>query len=219
MIPLEEFFINLFNTIGQAFCHQMPDRTLLIGGRYLPVCARDTGAYLGLYVGYLLLPLRRKKGCGPPNLWMTTLMVTPMIIDGVTQALGFRTSTNDLRLVTGCLFGAALSPFLVYLISIVPLSRKLPVINNFLPPSVRLDERESWLSPQALSLGLCTAIALALTINSTVGSEDPTIYWLLSSLTTSSIVLHIIVLPVFLAFSLLSYLKAIRSTRKAKCFP
>jgi uncharacterized membrane protein len=216
MVSLEELFIHLFNTVGQAVCHQMPDRTLLIGGRYLPVCARDTGAYLGLCVGYLLLPLRRKKGCGPPSLWMIALMITPMIIDGVTQTLGFRTSTNDLRLVTGCLFGVALSPFLVYLISIVPLSRKLPIINSFLPPSARLDERESWLSPQALSLGLFAAMALALAINSTVGSEEPTIYWLFSSLIASSIVLHIIVLPAFLVFSLLSYLKAIVGSRKDK---
>ena len=216
MVSFEEFFISLFNTVGQAVCHQMPERTLLIGGRYLPVCARDTGAYLGLCVGYLLLPLRRKKRCGPPSLWMTALMITPMIIDGVTQILGIRTSTNDLRLVTGCLFGVALGPFLVYLISIVPLSRKLPIINGFLPLSVRLDERESWLSPQALSFGLFAAMALAFAINSTVGSEEPTLYWLLSSLITSSIVLHIIVLPAFLVFSLLSYLKAIVGFRKDK---
>jgi uncharacterized membrane protein len=201
MASLEDSIIFFFNFIGHSVCHQIPERTLWIGGNYLPVCARDTGAYLGLCMGYLLLPLRRKEACGPPNLWMTSLMVTPMIIDALTQVLGFRTSTNELRLVTGCLFGVALSPFLIYLISMVPLSRKLPIVGNFLPKSVRLDAKDSWLSSRSLSLGLLAAIVLSLAVDSTVGSANSSFYWLLSPLIIGSIIWHILLLPAFLAFS------------------
>ncbi len=209
MASLEDAIIYFFNFIGHSVCHQIPERTLWIGGNYLPVCARDTGAYLGLCIGYLLLPLRRKEACGPPNLWITSLMVTPMIIDALTQVLGFRTSTNELRLVTGCLFGVALSPFLIYLISLITLSRKLPIVGNFLPKGVKLDAKDSWLSSRSRGLGLLATIALSFAPNSTVGSAKSIFYWLLSPLIIGAIIWHILLLPVFLAFSFLVNLKAI----------
>lgn len=208
MASLEVAIIYFFDFIGHSVCHQIPERTLWIGGQYLPVCARDTGAYLGLCIGYLILPLRRKEACGPPNLWMTSLMAAPMIIDALTQVLGFRTSTNELRLITGCLFGVALSPFLIYLLSMVPLSRKLPILGNFFPESVRLDAEDSWLSSRPLGLGLLAAIVLSFAVYSTVGSANNIFYWLLSPLIIGSIIWHILFLPVFLAFSFLINLKA-----------
>ena len=209
MASLEDAIIYFFNFIGHSVCHQISERTHWVGGHYLPVRARDTGAYLGLCIGYLLLPLRRKEACGPPNLWMTSLMVTPMIVDALTQVLGFRTSTNELRLMTGCLFGVALSPFLIYLISMVPLSRKLPIVRNFIPKSVRLDAEDSWLSSQSLGRGLLAAIVLSFAVDSTVGSANIIFYWLLSPLIIGAIIWHILLLPVFLAFSFLVNLKAI----------
>ncbi|MDH5624026.1 MAG: DUF2085 domain-containing protein, partial [Candidatus Bathyarchaeota archaeon] len=101
MSYIEKTLVYIFNSIGHLVCHQLPERTLWIGGRYLPVCARCTGAYLGFYIGYLLLPMRKKEACGPPNLWITLFMVAPMILDAGTQIVGLRTSTNELRLVTG----------------------------------------------------------------------------------------------------------------------
>lgn len=208
MTFIEDFIVHFFNFIGHLVCHQIPERTLWIGGHYLPVCSRDTGAYLGLYVGYLLLPLRKKEACGPPNLWITFFMVTPMVVDAATQTLGFRTSTNELRLITGLLFGVALAPLLVYLVSLVPLSKKLPIVRNFFPKSVRLDDKKSWLSSQSLGFGLLIAVALFFAVNSVVGSTSHIFYWLLSSLIICSVVWHIFLLPIFLIFSFLAYLKA-----------
>lgn len=207
MAPIEDIFVNIFNFIGRLVCHQVPERTLVIGSHYLPVCARCTGTYLGFYVGYLLLPMRKKEAYGPPNLWVIFLMVTPMTIDVATQWFGFRTSANELRLMTGLLFGTALAPLLVYSISQIPTSRRIPVIRHFLPKSVRFDDKSSWLGCRALSLGLLTAVALFFSINSIVGSTNHFFYWSLSSLIISSVVLHIFFLPIFLAFSFLIYIR------------
>lgn len=198
------FFI--FNLIGRLVCHQLPERTLWVGGCYLPVCARDTGAYLGLLLGYFLLPLRRKEANGPPNLWMTSLMVVPMIVDAVTQWIGLRTSTNELRLITGLLFGIALSPLLVYLLSIVPSSKRVPILRNFLPKTTELDNKSQWLSNWALGIGSLVAVTSFFIINSVVGSVNSLFYWTLSSLIIFSVIWHIILLPIFLCVLFLSSL-------------
>lgn len=199
--------VHIFNYIGHLVCHQLPERTFWIGGRYLPVCARDTGAYLGFYIGYLILPMRKKDACGPPNLRITLLMITPMIVDAATQLISLRTSTNELRLLTGLLFGAALAPFLVYSLGQMPTSRRLPILRNFIPKSVKLDDKNYWLNHQALGFGLLIAVALFFLINSIRGSTNHFFYWLLSPLVIISVVLHIFLLPIFLAISFLVYLK------------
>lgn len=207
MCYVEDALVCLFNYIGHLVCHQLPERTLWVGGQYLPVCARDTGAYLGFYIGYLLLPLRKREACGPPNLWMTVLMVSPLMFDAGTQLAGLRTSTNELRLVTGLLFGAALAPFLVYLLGQIPTSRRLPILRNFLPANVKLDDRNSWLSHKALGVGLLIVVVAFSLVSSAVGSTYPLFYWLLSAPITISIVLHLFLLPVFLVLSFFIYLK------------
>ncbi|UCE29742.1 MAG: DUF2085 domain-containing protein [Candidatus Bathyarchaeota archaeon] len=212
MVHFEGIIIDFFDLVGSLVCHQIPERTLWIGGRYLPVCSRDAGAYLGLYIGYFLLPLRRKEACGPPNLWATLLMVIPMIVDATTQVLGLRTSTNELRLMTGLLFGVALAPMLCYLVSLAPTSKKLPVIRNLFPKSVRLDDKEYWLSSKSLGIGLLGAVALFFVVNPIVGSNSQIFYWLMSPPIVFSAILHIFLLPIFLVFSFLINLKLMFNT-------
>jgi uncharacterized membrane protein len=196
----------LFNLIGSLVCHQLPERTLSVGGYYLPVCARCTGAYIGLLLGYLLLPMRRKRSSGPPNLLITLLMLAPLIIDAGTQWTGLRTSTNQVRLITGLLFGTGMAPFLVYTLSLIPTSNKIPVLKGLLPETAELDSRDPWLSNKALIIGLLTAVALYFAISSLAGSRNIMLYWSLSSLIIASVVWHIFMLPIALvilyAFSL-----------------
>jgi len=214
MPSLDNAIVYFFNFIGRLVCHQIPERTLWIGNRYLPVCARCTGAYFGLYIGYLLLPLRRKEESGPPNLWIILLMTAPMIVDATTQLIGFRTSTNEIRLMTGLLFGVALAPLLVYLLPIIPTSRKLPVLHNFFPKSVRLDDKNSWLSHKAFGLGLTLTIALFFAVNAVSGSSNYIFYWMLSPLIIVSVLLHIFLLPILvLALSVAYLLKKDKSGR------
>lgn len=198
MPSIEGAFLFLLNYIGRLVCHQLPERTLWVGGHYLPVCARDTGVYLGFFLGYLLLSQRKKEACGPPNLLMTSLMVMPMIVDAGTQLIGLRTSTNELRLVTGLLFGTAVAPLLVYSLAIVPASKKVPVLRNFLPKTASFDDKDNWLDSKSLALGALLAVVLYIAVMLVVGSTNGLFYWLLSPLIIVSAVLHIFLLPAFI---------------------
>jgi uncharacterized membrane protein len=88
----------------RVLCHGIPARCLDLFGTPMPICARCTGIYFGLLTGvvaFFVLP------------WMEERMlraamyvaVLPMAIDGITQAMRLRESTNGLRIGTG--FGAA----------------------------------------------------------------------------------------------------------------
>jgi uncharacterized membrane protein len=187
----------LFATKGQR-------EPLWIGGHYLPVCARDTGAFIGLLLGYALLPfLRRKEAKGPPNLYMSLAMMLPLWVDSFAQALGFWTSTNDVRLLSGLLFGTALSPFLVYAFSLHPFTGKIPLLRNIQPKSAALDDENSWFNAKALVIGTILSAILFVIISSTVGIEFPLFYWMLSIPIIAGVIWHFFVLlPIFLILAL-----------------
>lgn len=206
MSAVDDPLFSLFNFIGRLVCHQLPERTLWVGGRYLPVCARDTGAYIGLLVGYSLLTMRRKHAPGPPNLLMTLLMLAPMIVDAGTQWIGFRTSTNEVRLFTGLVFGTALAPLLVYTLSLIPASRQIRILKKLLPETTELDSKDPWLSNRSMIIGFIAAVAVYFVINSLAGSSNIIFYWSLTPLIVASVVWHILLLPIIIvilyAFSL-----------------
>lgn len=81
-------------------CHRLPERSLHWRGRQLPVCARCTGIVLG-WSAYPCFVL----GLAAPPVWAALAAIVPALLDGGTQALGWRTSTNPLRVVTGVLAG------------------------------------------------------------------------------------------------------------------
>lgn len=103
----------LFDIFGYGLCHQLPERSLFAGGFQLPVCARDTGIYLGFVfsLGVITLLSRRRRPTELPP-WPVLLMgaafVAAMAVDGFTSYAGIRTTDNDLRLITGLLAGYAL---------------------------------------------------------------------------------------------------------------
>lgn len=90
----------------RVMCHGIVRRCLTIDGVPMPICARCTAIYAGLIAGLLLfwvLP------------WLTETMArmiafataAAMAIDGFTQLLGLRESTNELRVATGLTVGFA----------------------------------------------------------------------------------------------------------------
>ena len=95
-----------FTAIGYGLCHQLPERSFFGGGYQLPVCARDTGIYFGFALGLLALAMLA-RGSRPQELprWPVLLLIGVFIaamgVDGVTSYAGLRSSTNDLRLITG----------------------------------------------------------------------------------------------------------------------
>ncbi len=82
-------------------CHQEPARSLWIAGHPMAICARDVGLYGGLWLGLLINFWRKVALPG----WLVALCILPMALDGGSQLLGMRESTNALRLITGGLAG------------------------------------------------------------------------------------------------------------------
>ena len=85
-------------------CHRLPERSFFFRGHQFPVCARCTGFYIGFFSCILF----KYFGLIPKfsfNLIIAAMLATPLIFDGVTQALGLRESNNALRFVTGIMFG------------------------------------------------------------------------------------------------------------------
>jgi uncharacterized membrane protein len=108
--------------LGYGLCHQIPARSFLGGGVQLPVCARDTGIYVGFVLSMLVMGAldrgRRRSELPPaPVLAIAGALVLAMAWDGVTSYTGLRTTTNDLRLATGLMCGWALPSVVVPLLN------------------------------------------------------------------------------------------------------
>jgi uncharacterized membrane protein len=107
--------------LGFGLCHQLPERSFFGGGTQVPVCARDTGIYLGFMLSLIVISLvhqgdRPREFPAPAGWAAIALMIGAMGIDGVSSYAGLRPTTNDLRLITGLLagyaIGAVLTPML-----------------------------------------------------------------------------------------------------------
>ncbi len=107
----------VINFVGFGVCHQLSERSFHYGGVQIPVCARDTGIYFGFVISFLYLILTHKKHNNEmPKLWILIIAglgILAMAFDGVSSYLGFRETTNAIRLITGLLTGFALPVFLV----------------------------------------------------------------------------------------------------------
>ena len=103
----------------KVMCHGIPHRCLTIFDTKMPICARCVGIYGGFVIGLMLFfPVMwtadgRQRTAGPhPRLlsavgWLLSGAAVPIFIDGMTQAMRFRESTNPLRLATGLTVGVA----------------------------------------------------------------------------------------------------------------
>jgi len=87
-------------------------------GYPFPVCARDVGIYFAaLLSGVLILFLKKTDVNIVPNpLWFIIALI-PIGLDGGTQLIGLRESTNFLRLLTGGIAGFAFSFYCIPLLN------------------------------------------------------------------------------------------------------
>ena len=104
-------------SIYQGFryvCHQIPERSFYIMGHPLAVCARCTGIYAGLAAGVIIYPLVRsiRRIETPRRLWLL-LALGPMTMDFSLTFLGIWQNTHLSRFLTGALFGAVTSLYIV----------------------------------------------------------------------------------------------------------
>lgn len=96
-------------------CHQKPERSFHFDGKQFPLCVRCNGVYFAIIMATYLLLI----GNFQITLNLTILpylFIIPMGIDGVTQYLNWRESTNSLRLITGVLADIGI---IILIISIV----------------------------------------------------------------------------------------------------
>lgn len=114
---IDNLLAEFFMAIGSSICHQLPSRTIYINNMPLPVCARDTGIYIGVFFALIYIFLKNRFNSDrPPGIKLTfflCILMLPMIYDGVTSYIGLRDTSNILRLYTGALFGIPMPFFIV----------------------------------------------------------------------------------------------------------
>jgi len=108
--------------LGFGLCHQLPARSFFAGGYQLPVCARDTGIYLGFVVALLVAAFldRGRRRTGMPPAWLLGVGFAAVALlgwDGVTSYMGLRPTTNLIRLATGAGTGFAIALVIVPLLN------------------------------------------------------------------------------------------------------
>lgn len=105
--------IMVFKSIAALVCHQIPARSLELGGDALPLCARCTGLYAGFALGIFYLIVTRWLGERRERPRSVTLlpvaMVTAFGVQAMGERLGFWESSNGIRLAFGLLAGHALN--------------------------------------------------------------------------------------------------------------
>lgn len=103
---------------GYSVCHQWDDHSYSIGGVMLPLCARCTGTFLGLFISLVYLATRRRRSGFPskPKIAVLVLFFLFFAVDGINSTLAFLPGLNPLyppsnlfRLSSGMLMGIALA--------------------------------------------------------------------------------------------------------------
>jgi uncharacterized membrane protein len=71
----------------------------------MPICSRCTGFYLGIFCGLLFLFIHFLAFSYFQLIILTIIAMIPMALDGFTQLVGLRKSSNLTRLLTGLFCG------------------------------------------------------------------------------------------------------------------
>ena len=95
------FLAKFIYYVGDLNCHQLSQRSYSYNDNQMSFCARDTGIFLGLVLGFMYAS--RKKIILTLPLVIATLL--PIGLDGTIQLLTDYESTNPKRLITGLIAG------------------------------------------------------------------------------------------------------------------
>lgn len=93
-------------------CTQNPAHSFFIFGQQMALCQRELAIYCFVLMGGLQFALVRRRA-RPLSLSQFLVLLVPIVLDGVTQGLGWRESNPPLRTLTGAVAGAA-SVWFVY---------------------------------------------------------------------------------------------------------
>ena len=92
-----------------GLCHQLPEKTLSLGGVAMLVCSRCAGIYAGVALG-ALVPAPRSWCSASRRLLLAAAL--PMLVDVILQATGTIPILHATRLGTGLLAGWVASALL-----------------------------------------------------------------------------------------------------------
>ncbi|MCL4415948.1 MAG: DUF2085 domain-containing protein [Actinobacteria bacterium] len=106
-------WINLMiDRLGASVCHQIPERSLKMGGLILPICARDSGIYIGFFICaiFMFLIFRQRESELPPLyiLIILIIFILSTIVDGLLSYLFVIETNNIARFTTGFLAGSSI---------------------------------------------------------------------------------------------------------------
>ncbi len=83
-------------------------------GYKFPVCARDLGIYFFMILGgFFVFAMSKQEEMIPPHAIWLILALIPIGLDGGTQLLGWRESTNLIRVITGAITGFVIPFYIV----------------------------------------------------------------------------------------------------------
>ena len=123
--------------ISGLICHQLPERSIFIGGAQLPLCARCTGIYGSIFIFFLYFLLRKRfRADYPPRLPLlifTVCCLAPFMYDGGSAYMGIHATNNLTRILTGAFAGLPLSFLIILLFNIKTLmsgGKHEPIIKN-----------------------------------------------------------------------------------------
>ena len=110
--------------IASAICHQLPERSFFVYNQQLPLCARCAGIYLGMFIAFsfyfFFKIIKNKKPIKPPALWINILSIFFIFLMAA-QAISMLFITipfeNEVRFITGILFGFSLPWYLLLTIN------------------------------------------------------------------------------------------------------
>lgn len=89
------------------FCHRKEERSLKLFGHTSFLCARCIGTLSGLLLSFSLFILHVTMSA-----ILASVLVIPLIVDGILQLSGLHSSNNKLRFLTGLLFSIGASTIL-----------------------------------------------------------------------------------------------------------
>lgn len=107
--------LSLLEFLDTGLFHWTPEKAVWVSGHTLSWDSRCAGIYIGIGIGvlYHLLFGRKAKHLPPLTILLTvSLLFIPLFLDVMTITYGIRPPSNDIRFLTGLLFGQALNAYL-----------------------------------------------------------------------------------------------------------
>ena len=91
-----------------------------VHGFQIANCTRDLGIFAAFFVATLVFPfLKKLDDENIPPKWILFAALVPVGLDGLTQLVGLRQSTNTLRMLTGAIAGIVLPFYIIPMLNAV----------------------------------------------------------------------------------------------------